>query len=90
MQELNQNLSVNKQKKYNLVTSLAMPAFDKKTEMVSLQKIAFKILLLNLYLFYLLINLKTNLQKILNKYVEYICIYCLFHAELKGNILLSR
>jgi len=66
-----------------------MPAFDKKTEMVSLQKVVFKILFLNLYLFYLLINLKTNLQKILNNYVEYICIYFLFYAELNNNILLS-
>ncbi|XP_025423406.1 voltage-dependent calcium channel subunit alpha-2/delta-3 isoform X3 [Sipha flava] len=32
-QELNQNLNINRQKKYNLITSLAMPAFDKKTEM---------------------------------------------------------
>lgn len=33
-QELNQNLNVNRQTAYNLITSLAMPAFDKKTEMV--------------------------------------------------------
>ncbi|KAL4120998.1 hypothetical protein QTP88_013588 [Uroleucon formosanum] len=31
--ELDQNLNVNRQKKHNLITSLAMPAFDKKTEM---------------------------------------------------------
>lgn len=36
VQELNQNLNVNRQKFHNLITSLAMPAFDKKTEMVSL------------------------------------------------------
>ncbi|KAF0760776.1 voltage-dependent calcium channel subunit alpha-2/delta-3 isoform X3, partial [Aphis craccivora] len=31
--ELDQNVNVNRQKKHNLITSLAMPAFDKKTEM---------------------------------------------------------
>lgn len=35
LQELNQNLNINRQKFHNLITSLAMPAFDKKTQMVS-------------------------------------------------------